>query len=205
MPIIIYSPTDQALAQRLQGDLSGENPPGEDNSVIVLVSPPANTDRDVMAALEQALDENRHIVPVLAQGEALPKLIEHLEALDFRAGYDVDALRARLAAPDGEFHMRVRTSRVANANRRAGIIVAVLAVLMFAAGLYLVGVMGVQAPAREYAYVETEIILTRNYFVDQALPRTTEEAANFPATVEAARPTLRPVLIATATAVAGGD
>ena len=51
--------------------------------------------------------------------------------------------------------------------------------------------------------METEIIQTRNAYIDDALPRSTDDALNFQATIDAAAPTLRPLLVATASAVAG--
>ncbi|MBZ0294278.1 MAG: toll/interleukin-1 receptor domain-containing protein [Anaerolineae bacterium] len=197
--MVIYAPSDSEIAKRIEADFGSQ--PEQD--VILLVSPAANEDAQVRAALDQALDNNRRIIPVLVQAAPLPKSVEHLEAVDFTHGYNADLLRERLAEDDGIFHMKVHTSQVRSSNRRSGTVFALLAVLMFLMGLYLVGVLGVQAPADEYNYVETEIILTRDYYVDQALPRSTEDAANFQATVDSARPTLRPVLIATATAVAG--
>jgi hypothetical protein len=207
MATIIYNAADEAVARQIEADVRADDRADIAQSVVVVVSPEAVGDRSVLAAIDEALDQNRHIVPVIARAAALPRPVEHLEPVDFTEAYDYEGLRARLSAAPGEFHMKVRTARVAAANRRAGLVVGVLALVMFIAGLYLVGVLGVQAPAREYAYVETEIVLTRNYFIDQALPRSTEDAVNFLATVEAARPTLRPLLVATATAAArqGGD
>lgn len=200
MTTFLYSPSDQALAQRIQADLAAQ-PTSAD---VVIVSSQSARDPEVLAKLDQALDQNREIIPVLAENVPLPKLIEHLTPVDFSTSYAIDELKSRLQTAS-EFHMKVLTPSTAVSNRRAGIVVGVIAVVMFAAGLYLVGVVGVQAPQEEFDYVETEIILTRDYYVDEALPRSTEDAANFQATVDAARPTLRPVLIATATAAAASE
>ncbi len=199
---IIYNVADEALARRIEADLQQEGEAGAGNSVVVVVSAQANADPAVTRDIGAVLDANRRVVPVLVQDVPLPKLIEHLPAVDFRAGYNLEALRERLQASDA-LHLRQLTPKVIASNRRAGMVVTLVALVMFVVGLYLVGVLGVQAPTEEYDQVETEIILTRNYFVEQALPRSTEDAANFQATVDAARPTLRPVLVATATAVAG--
>lgn len=199
---IIYHPADEALARRIEADLQREGEAGAADSVVVVVSAQANADPAVTRDIGAALDANRRVVPVLTQDVPLPKLIEHLTAVDFREGYNLEALGERLQSPDA-LHLRQLTPKVVASNRRAGVVVALVALVMFAVGLYLVGVLGVQAPTEEYDQVETEIILTRDYFVEQALPRSTEDAANFQATVDAARPTLRPVLVATATAVAG--
>jgi hypothetical protein len=101
-------------------------------------------------------------------------------------------------------HMKVRTPGVKASNRRTGYIVAAAAIVMFLLGLYGVGVLGIQRPEDEYEAVETEVILTRDSYINNALPRSTEDAANFQATVRAAAPTLRPILAATATSIAAG-
>ena len=194
---IIYNAADSTIANRLQQDLGST-----ENATIVILSPEAVADSAVQAAIIEAIDHNRRIVPVLARTTDSPTLIEHLTPVDFTRNYDVGALTTRLSSLANELHLKVRTPAVQQSNRRAAYVVAAIAVLMFVGGLYLVGVLGIQAPAEEYNYVETEIIMTRNFYVDSVLPRSTEDANNFQATVDAARPTLRPILIATATAVA---
>lgn len=198
---IIFHQSDAALAARIQNDLPRNL--NADTNLIVTLSPKAVQDSAIQNAIVQALDQNRRIVPVLAQATPLPKLIEHIEPLDFTEGYPLDILIAKLSAPADSLHLKVRTPSVNNSNRRTAYVIAAVVLLMFLGGIYLVGVMGIQAPAEEFNNVETEIIETRDYYVDSVLPRSTEDALNFQATVDAARPTLRPVLIATATAIAG--
>lgn len=197
--MLIYVPSDAQVAKRIEADFGEQF--GQE--AIVLISPAANKDPQVLSALDEALDNNRQIIPVLLQAVPLPKSIEHLEAVDFTKGYNADFLRQRFGENAEVFHMKVHTPHVRSSNRRSAAVFGLLALVMFLGGLYLVGVLGVMAPAEEYDMVETEIILTRNYYVDQVLPRSTEDAANFQATVDGARSTLRPILIATATALAG--
>ena len=197
---IIHNPADQALARRIQADLQAQP---ATNTTVILLSAPAVADREVLQALERAVDSNRHIVPVITEQVRLPALIEHLAPVDFSQRYDYEALAARLEATPGELHMKVLTPAVRASNQRAAVIVAIGAVVMFLVALYGIGVVGIQAPADEYAAVETEIIETRNAYIDEALPRSTDDALNFEATVEGAAPTLRPLLVATATAAAG--
>lgn len=199
---IAYHPTDAALAHQIQADAARLSAPAA--ALVAVLSPQAVNDPGVLHAIDQALDQNQAVVPVLAQPTRLPRLIEHLEALDLSAGYDFDALAARVAQennPDA-LRLRVRTSHVQKSNRRAGYIVAAAALIMFLAGLYGVGVLGISAPPEEYNAVETEIVQTRDSYIEAALPRSTEDAANFQATVNAAASTLRPLLVATATAQA---
>jgi len=198
---ILYHQADAALASRLQNDLPRDL--NNDSQIIAILSPQAVADSVIQNTINEALDQNKRIVPVLAQATALPKLIEHLEAVDFTKNYNLESLMAKLSAPTASLHMKVRTPAVNTSNRRAAYVIAAIVFVMFLGGIYLVGVMGIQAPTEEFNNVETEIIQTRDYYVDSVLPRSTEDALNFQATVDAARPTLRPILIATATAVAG--
>lgn len=204
---IVNAPADAALAARLEADLRAAGAlPVPAGLLVAVLSPAAAANSDVQAALEAALDAGQPILPVLAAPTALPKLIDHLPALDFSQGYDAAALRRAveaLAAPDAGLPLKVITPRVRRANRRIGYWLAALAIFWFVTGLILVGVFGVQAPRREYDAVETEIVLTRDYYLEQNRPRTTEDAANFPATLQAAPTAQRPFLIATATAIAG--
>lgn len=202
MAELIYHPADSDIADRIQADLAQQSP--ADHVTIMLLSPQAVTDESVQAALEQALDSNQRIVPVLLKATPLPVLIEHLESVDFTRNYDFDRLLARLGPVPGELHLKVRTPAVIAANRRTAIIVAVFAVIMFLAALYGVGVLGIQAPTEEYDAIETKVIETRNAIIDGVLPHSTDDALNFEATVDRAAPTLRPLLVATATAIAGG-
>jgi hypothetical protein len=201
MTTIVFNPTDSVLAERIRADLTGIS--SDENTSIFVLSPQAVSDPDVQTAVAEAIDQHRHIIPVLAKAAPLPQLIEHMEPVDFSQNYDFDRLMARLAASSGELQMKVHTPKTVKGNRYTGLIVAFFAIVMFLAGLYGVGVMGLQAPTDEYNAVETEIIETRNAYIDAALPRSTEDALNFQATVDGAAPTLRPLLVATVTALAG--
>lgn len=202
---ITFAPADSALAQQIQADAS--RLPGVRDTLIAVISPHAANDPGVQQAIIDALDADRAIVPVMSGAVVLPRLIEHLQVVDFTQGYDFDTLaeRVRAAQTVEALHMKVRTPSVKASNRRAAYVVAAAAIFMFLAGLYGVGVLGIQRPEDEYAAVETEVILTRDGYINNALPRSTEDAANFEATVRAAAPTLRPILAATATALAGSD
>lgn len=198
---LIYHPSDSTLVARLEADFAQH--PDLAHAIMIVLSPQALDDGAVNMGMLEALDQNLRIIPVLAQPTALPRLIEHLEVVDFTKGYDRQALEARLRESMNDFHMKVRTPAVKASNRRAAWVVGIVALAMFLIGVYAVGVLGLRPPQEEYDLVETEIILTRDFYIDSALPRSTEDALNFPATVDAARPTLRPLLIATATAAAG--
>lgn len=200
---IIYSPADGELAGKIQADLAQR--PLEIDAAVLLLSPQSVADDDVQTALARAIDANRRVVPVLVKATSLPALIEHLEPVDFTQQYAFDRLEARLGAIPREMHMKVHTPKVQATNKRTALIVAFFAVVMFLVALYAVGVLGLQAPAEEFAGIETEYIQTRNAIIDGVLPHTTEEATNFQATVDGAASTMRPLLIATATAAAAAN
>lgn len=199
---IIYAAQDGELASQIERDLqtAGLDEAASDVSVVIL-SPASADDQGIQAAILSALDKGQRIIPVLAAPTPLPELIEHLEPVDFSAGYDFEALCARLS--DSGVPMRVRTPAVRRANRLVGYVLVALAVLWFLIAVIFIagGVIG--RPDEEFDAVETQVILTRNYYVDVNLPRSTQEAAEFASTVQAVSTALRPILSATATAVAG--
>lgn len=213
------SAADAALVQRLAGDLRGqftvvEGIDAVDYDVLVLVlSKAAEADAVIREAMIAALDAGKHIIPVLAEPVALPRLINHLTAADFSAGaYPIDDLRAAVAylsGPDAPLAMRVLTPKTRRQNRGVGLIVFAAAFIMFAIGLIAVGVFDLEAPAEEYANIETQIVATRDALIGptlevygQFLPRSTDEAAVFEATLERIPTVHRPFMEATATAAA---
>lgn len=208
---IVNTPGDAALAARLRDDLEGagytlaEIPaPGAEHLLAAVLSPAANADADVQAAITAALDAGQHIIPVLAKTAPLPRLIDHLAALDFSENYDTAALlayAAALTAPGARRPLKVITPRVRQSNRRIGAWLGGLALLWFIIGLILVGVYGLQAPREEFNMVDTLEAATVQSAISRSLPRTTEDAANFPMTVQAAPTAQRPLLEATATAL----
>ncbi|MCY4024505.1 MAG: hypothetical protein OXF32_13780 [Anaerolineaceae bacterium] len=193
---IIHHPADSGWARQVKQNLATV----EGDVTLVLLSTDAVDDRQVLEQLELALDAGRRIVPLLAEDARLPALIEHLEAVE---PGDLDALVQRLADPEVSLPMRVHTPSLRASNRRAALVVLLLAGIMFVAALYGVGVLGIQYPHEEYDEVHERVVATRDAFIEEALPRGTGEAANFAVTAEAAATALRPLLIATATARAG--
>jgi hypothetical protein len=197
MTRLIYAAQDGALAERIERDFQDVS-----GQVIVILSPAAAQDEQVQAAINQSLDKGERLIPVLAAPTPLPEIIEHLEPVDFSVRYDADALRARLT--DAGTPMKVRTPAVRKLNRFDGYFMLAVVLFCFVVGLFFVAGGVIRNPDAEYAAVETEIVLTRNYYVDANLPHSTQEAAEFASTVQAAPTALRPFLSATATAVAGG-
>ncbi len=202
MATITYHPADAQLAQRIEADTTE----AVTDDAIIILSPSAVTDSTIEAAIVTALENNQRVIPVLATETALPRMIEHLEPLDFSRGYQPAQLAARLNEPvTGELHLKVRTPQTIARNRRTGLIVSVVSLIVFIVALYAVGVLNIMVPAEEYEAIETQVVETRSAIMEAAQPRTTEEALNFPSTLEAVAPTARPFVAATATARAAGD
>lgn len=180
--------------------------------LIAVLSQAALRDKAFHDALNTALDNDQHIVPALAEPVKLPKLIDHLVPVDLSTVNATEQLDAQIQAahsPDARLPLRVRTPSVRRANRRSGLIVAFLALAMFAIGIYAVAVLNVEAPVEEYNQINTEAAATRDFIIAPTLetylrflPGSQDEAAQYSATLQAVPTRLRPFVAATATAVA---
>ena len=214
---IAFSPADAALAGRIRADLAGEHSFVEGTEgfqlLILVLSSAGLADSGVTAAMDDALDASIHIIPVLAERVALPRLINHLTPADFSGGaYPIQDLRdaiAFLTGPDAPLAVRVLTPRRKKKNRNVGLIVFLVAFVMFMAGIIGVAFLNLQAPAEEYNAIETEVVQTRDAIIGptlnalgQYLPRSTEDAAVFEATLERMPTVHRPFMAATVTAAA---
>jgi hypothetical protein len=211
---ISAAPEDAAFAARLKTDLEqagyplGDTlPSGSGNLLIAVLSPTAWANVSLQGDVIRAMDASQHVIPVLTGNAKLPRFIEHLTPVDFSSGYNLDALKGevdRLTAPGAPAPMRVLTPSVKGRNNRIGYWLFLLAILWFVIGVVLVGVFRVQAPTDEYNTIATFAQATINVYVGKNLPRSTAEAENFPATIQAAPTAQRPLLIATGTAMAAG-
>ncbi len=211
MLTLINNSQDAALAQRVTTDLKAQGfafndtlTTAKDNILLVVFSPAANADASIQAVMTQAFDNSQHVVLLMAQPTTLPKLINHLKTFDFSSAYPLSTLAEHLqhlASPEAGLPLKVLTPKVRVKNRGVGIWLTVVVLLWFIVGLVVVGVFRIQAPVEEYNTVETEYAATVANIVQQNLPRSTEEAINFPATVQAVTTAQRPILIETATAL----
>lgn len=205
-----YAQADADLANRIQNDLRRDSRAAvlQGHSIlIVLISPAANGDNAVQQAIADALQRRVAVVPVLASAAPMPASLRPVEPVDFSSGYAISALMARLESvvtntPPSRYTPRERTPELMASNRRIGYVLLVIVAAAFLGGVYLIGVVGVSFPSDEYATVEAEVLATQQGFAAEFLPRSTEDAANFPATVQAAPTRLRPLLVTTATAQA---
>ncbi len=214
---IINSSSDQATAARLAADFKGagyeigKGDLAHGDLALLLLSQAALADPAVQERMIQALDLSLHIVPVMTQRVTLPKLIDHLDVVDFSDGYDFAVLRQQVdleLSPDAPLPMRTRTPKVKRSNRNFAIVIAVVAIFMFVSGLYAVAVLHDQAPIQEFNTMDTEAAMTRDIIVApvlkiyaQFLPETTEDATNYPATLMAIPTVYRPLMELTATAI----
>ncbi len=194
---IIYAVEDGELAAHIERDIQAAGL-GEQMATLAVLSPRGTS---IQNAIISALDSGQRIIPVLAAPTPLPEIISHLVPVDFSAGYDFETLHARLV--EAGTPMRVPTPALRTANRRAGYVVWALVILWFLVALIFIGGGVIRRPDAEYDAVDTEVYLTRDYYVDLYLPRSTEDAAEFASTVQAVPTALRPALSATATALAG--
>lgn len=185
-----------------------------DDVLIALITPAIQKTREgaVQSAIYAALDNGQRIVPILLNGAQIPKLIDHLSFVDFTNGANYDAVRAlitELTAPGAKLPLKVLTPSTRKQNRTFGWIVAAAVLVMFAVGLYGVGVLGIQAPAEEYEAIDEAVEATIAAEIAPPLatmraylPTNPEEAWVYPATLFAAPTRYRPFIAGTATALA---
>ena len=206
-----YLEESAGLAGRIHDDLQSAGHTinnaisATDDLVIILLSPVSARDAGIKSAMKQALENYQHILPIIALPVDLPAIIGNLPPLDFSAGYDQTTLLRRvdaLTATDAPRPLTTLTDGKRHANARSGLILLGVVMVVFIGGMILLATRVVGVPEDEFAGVETQIFLTRNYYIDRALPRTTEDAENFPVTAQEALPTIQPYLILTATGIA---
>jgi hypothetical protein len=226
MHTLIYTTDDSAFAARLAADTRragytlNDSPPGKpDNqdahvsALVAVVSPAALRDAAFMTKLDAGMDAGLHLLVVFEQPIDLPKAINHVETFDFSGGIDVGGLGARLEAIQtgaAGLALRTRTPAVRKANRQTAAILAVMVFGMFAAGIYGVGVMGLQAPRDEYDAVDTmEAMTIQAYTVPELeqyarmIPAAGSDA-DFAATLRSIPTAYRPFVAGTATAFSEG-
>jgi hypothetical protein len=212
MVYILHTPASTATADRLRTDLQTagytvESTQSTDRTqaVIALLDSQGETDSAFNQGLLRALDSSQHLLPVLVEDAPLPKIIEHLGALDFSDVYDAAAVQQWLShatAPGARPPMRVLTPRLRSRNRLIGAVLVGAVIFWFVAGLILVGVYQIRAPREEYNSIDTLVAVTVDAALDRFRPNSTLDATGFPATLQAVPTAARPPLSQTATAQA---
>lgn len=189
----------------------GGTPQKGDVVVAVLGAPDSGAVPD---SVLKALDLSLHMVIVRTESFQLPKLINHLTAIDLASATYREELVAALqtlSAPDAGLALKVLTPNTKRSNRSAGVIVAIIAIFMFAVGIYGVAVLNLEAPQDEYAAVDTAAAMTIQFYVGPELqyfstwlPRSAEDEANFEATLQQLPTAYRPLMGLTMTQYAEG-
>lgn len=218
---IIYPPEERTAAESLIAELNRSGlsvdsaaAQTREDLLIALITPAVQKEKNgvVQSAIYTALDNGQQIIPILLNGAQPPKLIDHLNYVDFTNGANYDAVRALIAeltAPGAKIPLKVLTPNARKQNRAFGWIVAIAAIVMFVVGLYGVGVLGIQAPAEEYEAVDEAVEATIAAEIAPPLatmrallPTNPDEAWVYPATLLAAPTRYRPFIAGTATALA---
>ncbi|MDX2161607.1 MAG: hypothetical protein SF162_09800 [bacterium] len=218
---IVYHPADEAargtaarlLAALPADDLTRTPAPTQtrDDVLIAVISAASNAETGgiVEQAYVRALDQGQYIIPVIVGGTGIPKLIDHLPYVDFTQGDDLAGVRALIdqyAQPGAKTPLKVRTPAVRKANAQFGWIVGVAAVVMFALGIYGVGVLGIQRPNEEFEEIDQQVTQTIQALLapplatmEGYLPQNPDQAYIYPATLLAAPTRYRPFIAGTAT------
>lgn len=211
MITLAYDPQDSALATRLAQDLKTQGftitetlPKAKEHVLVMLSSPSGNQNKSVQDLVNQAFDNGQHVIVVSAQAATASKLINHLKTFDFTTSYPLPALVEQLklvTSAQAGLPLKVLTPKARAKNRGIGLWLTIMVLISFIGGLVLVGFFRVQAPIEEYNSIDTEVAVTVASIVEKNLPHSTDEALNFPATVQAVPTAQRPILIQTATAL----
>ncbi len=215
---LIHSDRDAAAAAALRqqlaamGDTAQEALGTRKAPVIALFSPDALHDNSLMQQLYAALDSGHPIIPVTTTAMTLPREIDHLTPICLQDDTAIEELRQHLETalrPDAGLGLKVLTPATRRSNARAGLVVGLAAFGMFMAGILGIAVFNIEAPLEEYNLVDTEVAQTRDLLIAPTLegylrylPGSIEQAAEYPATLQAVPTRIRPFVAATATAVA---
>ncbi|MCY4245972.1 MAG: hypothetical protein OXE95_00165 [Chloroflexi bacterium] len=195
---ITYAPADEALAHSIRADLSHRAAQTQ-SLLIVLASEAALAEPSVQSEIGRAQQGGALILPILTGDVELPPALTKLRPLDFRAGYKGDLLRKRVDALPAH-HRAAR-----RANRRALLIFAGLAAIMFSLAIVGMSAGLVAFPVAEYNEEATFQAQWINGLIRETLeyvqPRSTADAMNFAATYEAAPTRLHFYVRGTATAM----
>lgn len=197
---ITYSNAQQQLAEQIRDELTdafGATRP----ILIVLISADSNADPVVQAEIEDARRTGARLLPILVEKVTLPPTLNDEKPLSFAGGFKRESLLRRLS----EVTMTDADTR--RANRRALIVVGVIALIMF--GLAIIGMLSglVGFPVAEYNEEATFQAQWIDGFIRETLeyvqPKTTIDALNFGVTLEAAPTRLFYYVRGTATAMPG--
>lgn len=218
----IYAEGDSAQAERILRDVRAIAPvddmrqPGAAQArgdiLLLVLSGRTMKDAQATTALYQALDQFQHVIPIMIEPVRLPNIISNLVTVDYTAGADLPALRERIAflqSPGAPRPLRVLTPKTRRSNWTVASIFIALSGAMFCIGILAIGGGVSRPPEDEYNAVGTAIQGTVDVEIEVALqdymlflPRSTEQAANYEATLRIVPTRYRPFMAQTATGIA---
>lgn len=201
---------DQQLAGNVRATLETNGYPVTDQNAddtllnIIVLSEHAAKDNLIFQAVRETIAREQQVLFILKDPIQLPRHIEHLPVLDFSYQFNSQALLdqvAALTAPNAPKPDYLASANLVRSNTRLGIGIGLVVLLMF--GLAILGVWtGALVPEPdEFAGPETQVYLTRNYFIDEAIALDDPDLS-FDEKIQQARPTIQPYLILTATGIA---
>lgn len=196
---ITFSAGDAHTAEQMQNDLSQSGVRPENPMLIVLITPDSVEDEVVLSGITKAQTAGQVIAPVILRKSALPDSLKGVDSLDLSKKYDKKKLIAFVKRRGITKERRVN-------NRRLLFIVTGIVLLMFVISLISIARGIVAFPVDEYstenAIRDAQVATLVAPQIELVLPRTTEDALNFPATLEAIRnDDLVPFIIETVTAM----
>lgn len=194
---ITCASADLKLAEKMQSDLMRIPFKMEHGYLLVLVSAASQNDVTVQQAIDAARKKQQRIVPILLDNTPQPETLIKQTPVDFRNGYKRGTLIQHLR------RLELGEARLQGNRRIMGFMLLIVAI-MFAAAVFAISNDLVAFPQDEYETQqadENRMIATLVYpTLEGLLPRSTDDALNFPATVEAASTRDRAFLRGTATA-----
>lgn len=201
---IAFSPAQADLAQQLQQELAASRRLTnlDKATLLVLATPQSIQDADVQQAIARAKKANKNIIPLLLEPTQVPDDIA-LHALDL-TGQDITSKDTVKRIVNHTLHAQI-TKQKRRTNWLFMAIIAFAALVVFFWAITSLSDGTIAFPVEEYATEnaarETMIATLVHPTLEGLQPRTTEDAANFPATVEAASTRDRAFLRGTATQI----
>jgi hypothetical protein len=200
---ITYAEQDAALATSIQKDVTASGLTLDHSYLLVLLSRLTLNDSTIQSAIQTALREKQRVVPVLVEsGVTLPPELQSAKAIDLSGGYHPVRVIGALK------RMELGEDRITRSWR---LLIAMLAIvgIAFVASVWGITRGVIRFPAEEYATENARTDATLQALVGPTLqlivPRTTDEAAGFQATLDALPRSMKSVeqlAIGTATAQA---
>lgn len=171
---------------------------------VIILSEKAGKEGMILQSVRDTISRNQQVLFILKEPVHLPRNFEHLPVLDFSYVFNAKSLLSQvetLIDPNAPKPDYLASVNMIKSNTRLGVGVGIVVFLMFV--LAIIGVIsGALVPEPdEFAAPETQVYLTRNYYIDEAIALDDPELS-FDEKIQKARPTIQPYLILTATGIA---